>query len=70
MQNNKKYSFSFLNQFLENYDYSIYNHKFRKTFTNQIVSQLNNLPDSHFTIGNLLLVKNQSKFEKLILSMN
>ena len=70
MQNNKKYSFSFLSQFLKNYDYSIYNHRFKKTFTDKIVTQLNNLSDSHFTIGNLFLVKNGSKFERLILSMN
>ena len=70
MKNNKKYNFTFLDQFLKKYDYSIYNHKFKKSFINQINAELDNLPNKHFTIGNFFLVKNRSIFENLILSMD
>ena len=66
MQSNKKYNFNFLNEFLSNFDYSIYTPEFKKISSLEIQKKLNILPERHFTIGNCFLVKKGSNFENLI----
>ena len=69
MQSNKKYNFDFLDEFLSNFNYSIYTSEFKKISFLEIQKKLNNLPEKHFTIGNCFLVKNGSNYENLISSM-
>ena len=69
MQNNNKYNIDFFREFLKNFDYSIFDCKFKKTTVDEIIKELDNLPKSHYTIGNYFLVKNKSKLENIILNL-
>ncbi len=57
-----------LKNFLDKYDYSIYNTKKKKINLEAILYKLNNLKKRHKTIGNFYLIKNSSNNLKLFLS--
>ena len=69
MQSNKKYNLDFLREFLKNFDYCIFDSKFKKISIDQVINKLDNLPKGHYTIGNNFLVKNNSKLENIILNL-
>ena len=57
-----------LKNFLDKYDYSIYNTKKKKINLEAILYKLNNLKKRYKTIGNFYLIKNSSNNLKLFLS--
>jgi len=65
----KNYNLDFFRDFLEKFDYSIYDYKYNKTNVDEVIKELDNLPKSHYTIGNNFLVKNNSKLENIILNL-
>ena len=69
IQNNNNYNFDYLRKFLKNFDYSIFDYKYRKITVDEVINLLNNLPKSHNGIGNNFLVKNKSKLENIILNL-
>jgi len=69
MQSNNNYNLDFFREFLKNFDYSIFDGKFNKTSVDDVIKKLDNLPKSHYTIGNNFLIKNKSKLESIILNL-
>ena len=69
IQKSEKYNFEFLRNFLKNFDYSIYDHKFNRISVEEAIEKLDNLPEGHLTIGNNFLVKKSSRLEKLIMNL-
>jgi len=65
----KNYNLDFFRGFLKKFDYAIYDYKYKKTTVDEVIYKLNNLPKSHYTIGNNFLVKNNSKIENIILNL-
>ena len=68
MQSNNNYNLNFFREFLKNFDYSIYDKNYKKTTVDEIIKKLDNLPKSHYAIGNNFLIKNKSKLENIILN--
>lgn len=64
---NNRDNLNFLEFFLEKFDYSIYTTSSNKIKTEKIIDLLENLDDSHQTIGNYYLIKNASKIENIFL---
>ena len=64
---NNRDNLNFLEFFLEKFDYSIYTTSSNKIKTEKIIDLLENLDDSHQTIGNYYLIKNASKTESIFL---
>jgi FkbM family methyltransferase len=64
---NNRDNLNFLDFFLEKFDYSIYTTSSNKIKTEKIIDLLENLDDSHQTIGNYYLIKNASKTESIFL---
>jgi len=64
---NNRDNLNFLEFFLEKFDYSIYTTSSNKIKTEKIIDLLENLDDSHQTIGNYYLIKNTSKTESIFL---
>ena len=64
---NNRDNLNFLEFFLEKFDYSIYTTNSNKIKTEKIIDLLENLDDSHQTIGNYYLIKNASKTESIFL---
>ena len=64
---NNRDNLNFLEFFLEKFDYSIYTTSSNKIKTKKIIDLLENLDDSHQTIGNYYLIKNASKTESIFL---
>ena len=69
IQNNNNYNFDYLRKFLKNFDYSIFDYKYREITVDEVINLLNNLPKSHNGIGNNFLVKKKSKLENIILNL-
>jgi|TARA_B110000114_G_scaffold168818_1_gene192132 FkbM family methyltransferase len=65
---NKTDNLDFLDFFLENFDYSIYSTSNQKVKSNDIIDLLKSLDESHQTIGNYYLIKNNSKIESIFLN--
>ena len=69
-----KYIFSnkdnieYLNNFLDRYDYSIYDRNNKKKSLDNILITLDNLKKKHQTIGNFYLIKNSSEILEEFLS--
>ena len=68
MQSNNNYNLNFFREFLKNFDYSIFDKNYKKTTVDEIIKELDNLPKSHYAIGNNFLIKNKSKLENIILN--
>ena len=64
---NNRDNLNFLEFFLKKFDYSIYTTNSNKIKTEKIIDLLENLDDSHQTIGNYYLIKNTSKTESIFL---
>ncbi len=58
----------YLKNFLNNYDYSIYDTKFKKKNLSNILNMIKNLKKKYKTIGNFYLIKNSSSNLKIFLS--
>ena len=65
----KKDNIEYLKNFLDRYDYSIYDTNNKKKSLDNILIKLNNLKKRHQTIGNFYLIKNSSKILKEFLSL-
>ena len=63
---NKHYNYSYLKNFLTEYNYDIYNTKYERTSLEAIISQIESLPKNMYGIGNNFLIKKGSKFEKIL----
>ena len=64
--NNKEFNFEFFDNFLNKYNYCIYNTDYVKITLKQVKQNLKNLDKSKNTIGNYYLVKKNSKGEKYL----
>jgi FkbM family methyltransferase len=64
---NKQYNFSYFKKFLEDFDYKIYNVKLENVSVKDILNLLDKL-QSHKTIGNYYLVKDNSLQKSILLS--
>ena len=58
----------YLNNFLDKYEYSIYDTNCKKINLSNVLDMLNKLKKKHKTIGNFYLVKNYSKNLSVFLS--
>ena len=65
----KKDNIEYLKNFLDRYDYSIYDTNNKKKSLDNILIKLDNLKKRHQTIGNFYLIKNSSKILKEFLSL-
>ena len=65
---NKKSNIEYLNYFLLNYDYSIYNTNAKKMNLNEIIIKISQLNNKYKTIGNYYLIKNSSSNLNIFLS--
>ena len=63
-----KDNIDYLNNFLDEYDYSIYDTNYEKKNLEEILKMLKNLQKRYKTIGNFYLIKNSSKNLKAFLS--
>ena len=63
---NKHYNYSYLKNFLIEYNYDIYNTKYEITSLETIISQIESLPKNMYGIGNKFLIKKGSKFETIL----
>ena len=66
---NKKDNIEYLKNFLDRYDYSIYDTNNKKQSLDNILITLDNLEKRHQTIGNFYLIKNSSKTLEEFLSL-
>ena len=66
---NKKDNIEYLKNFLDRYDYSIYDTNNKKQGLDNILITLDNLEKRHKTIGNFYLIKNSSKILEEFLSL-
>ena len=66
---NKKDNIEYLKNFLDSYDYSIYDTKNKKRGLDNILIALDNLEKRHQTIGNFYLIKNSSEILEEFLSL-
>lgn len=64
---NNRDNLNFLDSFLEKFNYSIYTTDNNKINTTIIIDLLKNLDESHQTIGNYYLIKNESNTESIFL---
>ena len=64
---NNKDNLSFLNYFLEKFNYSIYTTHNKKIASKNIMDLLKKLNKRYQTIGNYYLIKNNSKAENIFL---
>ena len=62
---NKNFNFSYLQDFLNKFDYAIYDTDHNKIDYSKILELINNLDFNHKTIGNFYLLKNSSYNEKI-----
>ena len=62
---NKNFNFSYLQDFLNKFDYVIYDTDHNKIDYSKILELINNLDFNHKTIGNFYLLKNLSYNEKI-----
>ena len=65
---NKEYNFSYFKEFLNYSNYKIYDLQLNRVTIDDIFNRLNLLDQSHKTIGNYYLVRNNSLEEKILLS--
>ena len=66
---NKKDNIEYLKNFLDRYEYSIYDTNNKKRGLDNILITLDNLEKRHQTIGNFYLIKNSSKILEEFLSL-
>ncbi len=63
---NKKFNYSYLEKFLKEFDYEIYDINYQRTNLSLLIKEMNDLPKNMYGIGNNFLVKKKSNFEKII----
>ena len=63
---NKEYNYSYLKNFLKEYNYDIYDPTYKLTSLENVIYQIDNLPKNMYGIGNNFLIKKGSKFESII----
>ena len=59
-------NFKYLENFLMENNYQIYDSKYNKISLNNTINRLNDLPKNMYGIGNYFLIKKNSKFESMI----
>ena len=67
-QKSENYNFEFLKNFLKNFDYVIYDSKYKEISIEEVINRLDKLPLKKYTIGNNFMVRRGSALEKLIIS--
>ena len=66
--NNINYNFDYFQNFLSDFKYKIYDDKLISFNIESLIHRINNLDDSHQTIGNYFLVKDSSYIYNRLLS--
>ena len=63
---NEEFNYYYLENFLKEFDYDIYNVDYKKTELKLLIEQMNKLSKNMYGIGNSFLVKKNSNFEKIM----
>jgi len=66
IENNEVYNYSYLESFLEKFDYLIYDTNYKPVSLKSVLDKIENLPEKMFGVGNKFLVKNNSLQHKII----
>jgi len=66
IENNEVYNYSYLESFLEKFDYLIYDTNYKPVSLKSVLDKIENLPKKMFGVGNKFLVKNNSLQHKII----
>ena len=62
----KNFDYSYLRNFLNKYNYNIYNAEYKITDLETVINEINRLPKDMYGIGNNFLIKKGSKIERII----
>lgn len=66
IEKNKVYNYSYLESFLKEFDYLVYDTNYNQVSLKDILEEINKLPQKMFGVGNKFLVKNNSLHHKII----
>lgn len=66
IEKNKVFNYSYLQSFLKEFDYLIYDTNYKQVSLKDILDEIDKLPQKMFGVGNKFLVKNNSLHHKII----
>ena len=66
IKKNKVFNYSYLESFLKEFDYLVYDTNYKQVSLKDILDEIDKLPQNMFGVGNKFLVKNNSLHHKII----